>query len=266
MEGMEYGGIVVFSIMMALANIAGIGGGGIAIPIVMAFFHFNTKPAIAISSFSIFMTTLARFVMNFKLAHPEKKNSVIIDYNLVTIMMPTTLAGSQIGALILVVFPSLYIQIALTITLILLGGQSTMKAIEITKKENAAAAAAKKLNTVVDESQIKKEADEKKEEKPAADAEEGKTDEKYKTEENDEGKVSNFTLQNNEEKAPEDEDKKDDTNQEITKEQMAKMPEGDDKEDEVYAEIVLPENYEKEELASLKRSLKLETGHRQWLK
>ena len=102
----------------------------------MAFFHFNTKPAIAISSFSIFMTTLARFVMNFKLPHPEKKHSVVIDYNLVTIMMPTTLAGAQIGAFILVIFPSLYIQIALTITLIILGAQSTKKAIDITKKEN----------------------------------------------------------------------------------------------------------------------------------
>ena len=94
MEGIEYGGIVVFSIMMALANIAGIGGGGIAIPIVMAFFQFNTKPAIAISSFSIFMTTFARFVMNFKLPHPEKPYSVVIDYNLVAICMPTTLAGA----------------------------------------------------------------------------------------------------------------------------------------------------------------------------
>ena len=109
MEPAEYVGIVVFSIMMALANIAGIGGGGIAIPIVMAFFHFNTKPAIAISSFSIFMTTLARFIMNFKLPHPEKPHSVIIDYNLVAIMMPTTLAGAQIGAFILVIFPVLYI-------------------------------------------------------------------------------------------------------------------------------------------------------------
>ena len=134
--------------MMALANIAGIGGGGIAIPIVMAFFVFNTKPAIAISSFSIFMTTLARFIMNFKLEHPEKPNSVVIDYNLVAIMMPTTLAGAQIGAFILVVFPSLYIQIALIITLILLGAQSTKKAIDITKKENAAAAAKKKLGKV----------------------------------------------------------------------------------------------------------------------
>ena len=136
MEILEYFGIVVFALLMAMANIAGIGGGGVAIPIVMAFFHFNTKPAIAISSFSIFMTTLARFVMNFKLPHPEKKHSVVIDYNLVTIMMPTTLAGAQIGAFILVIFPSLYIQIALTITLIILGAQSTKKAIDITKKEN----------------------------------------------------------------------------------------------------------------------------------
>ena len=149
MEGAEYAGIVVFSIMMALANIAGIGGGGIAIPIVMAFFHFNTKPAIAISSFSIFMTTLARFVMNFRLQHPEKKHSVIIDYNLVAIMMPTTLAGAQIGAFILVVFPSLYIQVALTITLILLGLQSTKKAIDITRKENAEAEKKKKQLTSV---------------------------------------------------------------------------------------------------------------------
>ena len=94
MEVLEYFGIIVFALLMAMANIAGIGGGGVAIPIVMAFFHFNTKPAIAISSFSIFMTTLARFVMNFKLPHPEKKHSVVIDYNLVTIMMPTTLAGA----------------------------------------------------------------------------------------------------------------------------------------------------------------------------
>ena len=36
----------------------------------------------------------------------------------------------------MVIFPSLYIQIALTITLIILGAQSTKKAIDITKKEN----------------------------------------------------------------------------------------------------------------------------------
>jgi uncharacterized membrane protein YfcA len=121
---------------MALSNIAGIGGGGVAIPIIMATFVFTTKPAIAISSFSIFLTTLARFFMNFKERHPEKHNVVVIDYDLVTIMMPTTLAGAQVGAIILVTFPSLIIQVILTAMLGLLSVQSTFKAIEITKKEN----------------------------------------------------------------------------------------------------------------------------------
>lgn len=128
--------MIVFSIVMALANVAGIGGGGIAIPILIAFFFFTTKTAIAISSFSIFLTTFARFIMNFKEKHPDKANVVVIDYDLVTIMMPTNLAGAQIGALILVVFPSIIIQIILTLTLLALAIQSVFKAIEITKKEN----------------------------------------------------------------------------------------------------------------------------------
>ncbi len=110
----------MFAVVMALSNIAGIGGGGVAIPIIMAMFVFTTKPAIAISSFSIFLTTLARFVMNFKERHPDKHNVVVIDYDLVTIMMPTTLAGAQVGAIILVTFPSLIIQVILTAMLGLL--------------------------------------------------------------------------------------------------------------------------------------------------
>lgn len=137
--------MIVFSIVMALANIAGIGGGGVAIPILIAFFYFTTKTAIAISSFSIFLTTLARFIMNFKEKHPDKANVVVIDYDLVTIMMPTNLAGAQIGALILVVFPSIIIQIILTLTLLALAIQSVFKAIEITKKENQAKLEAMKV-------------------------------------------------------------------------------------------------------------------------
>ena len=92
--GLEVGGIIVFALVMALSNIAGIGGGGVAIPIIMAMFVFTTKPAIAISSLSIFLAALVRFILNFKERHPEKDNVVVIDYDLVTIMMPTTLAGA----------------------------------------------------------------------------------------------------------------------------------------------------------------------------
>jgi uncharacterized membrane protein YfcA len=60
----------------------------------MGMFGFDTKPSVAISSFAIFITTLASFLLNFKKKHPEKPNVVVIDYSLVTIMMPLVLIGS----------------------------------------------------------------------------------------------------------------------------------------------------------------------------
>jgi uncharacterized membrane protein YfcA len=77
-----------------MSNIAGIGGGGISVPILMGMFHFDTKQSVAISSFAIFITSLSSFIINFKKMHPEKKNVVLIDYTTVTIMMPLTLAGA----------------------------------------------------------------------------------------------------------------------------------------------------------------------------
>jgi hypothetical protein len=60
----------------------------------MAMFYLDTKPSVSISSFAIFVTSLASFLINFKKMHPEKKSVVLIDYNVVTIMMPLTLAGA----------------------------------------------------------------------------------------------------------------------------------------------------------------------------
>lgn len=55
----------MFALLMGLSNIAGIGGGGVAIPLIMALFVFETKPAIALSSFVIFVCTAVRWLYNF---------------------------------------------------------------------------------------------------------------------------------------------------------------------------------------------------------
>ena len=106
---------------MALCVVAGIGGGGIAVALVIAFFKFTTKPAVAISSFSILVNAVMRYIYNWRTKHPSKHGMVLIDYSLATIMSPTTLAGSQIGSIVLKVFPALYIQVLLTLLLGLLG-------------------------------------------------------------------------------------------------------------------------------------------------
>ena len=114
---LEMIGVFFFAFIMALCTVAGIGGGGIAISLIIAFFNFTTKEAVAISSLSILVCTMMRFIYNFKTMHPEKKNVILIDYSLVTIMMPTTIAGSQFGSVILKMFPALFIQVSLTLLL-----------------------------------------------------------------------------------------------------------------------------------------------------
>lgn len=150
--GLEIAGVIVFSIIKAASNVAGIGGGGITIPIVMQFFYFTTKPAIAISSFAILVGSFARFAVNWREKHPEKPYVVSIDYGMTMVMMPTTLAGAQIGSFILITFPSLAIQIMLTLMLAFLTYTSARKGCKIYAKETKQIKEAKekaKQNTAI---------------------------------------------------------------------------------------------------------------------
>jgi len=127
MEPKEWVGTFVFSLIMCLSNVAGIGGGGVAIPLAMYFFNLSTKPAIAISSFAIMVSTLARFFYNFNERHPEKPNCTSIDYNMTNVMMPLTMMGSLIGAFFYLLFPDLVITIILTLLLFALSFESGKK-------------------------------------------------------------------------------------------------------------------------------------------
>ena len=109
LKGKEWAGTFLFAAFMLLANVGGIGGGGIAIPMAMYFFGFDTKPAIAVSSFSIMWSTIARFFFNWGERHPEKELMVVIDYSMTNVMMPLTLIGTLIGAYIYISFPDLLI-------------------------------------------------------------------------------------------------------------------------------------------------------------
>ena len=140
MENQEIVGSFVFALVMLLSNVGGIGGGGVAIPLVMVFFNFSMKPAIAISSFSIMCATLARFFFNFSERHPEKPGCTSIDYGMTNVMMPLTMVGSLVGAYVYVAFPDLVLQIILTLLLFILMMESGRKFIQTYRKESAAQA------------------------------------------------------------------------------------------------------------------------------
>ena len=132
----EIGGIVAVIFFKALCTMAGVGGSAIIHPICIVLFGFVTKSAIPIATFATMIATLASFIANINAKHPEKKQTVLYDYGVISVMMPTTLAGAQIGSFLLVVMPSVIIQICLVIMLIGLMIQSGRKAAQICRKEN----------------------------------------------------------------------------------------------------------------------------------
>jgi uncharacterized membrane protein YfcA len=70
LEEVEFGGFIVVFAIIWLANMGGIGGGGMVIPIAMLLLRFDANNSIALSNFSIFLSSIIRYWMNRHKPHP----------------------------------------------------------------------------------------------------------------------------------------------------------------------------------------------------
>ena len=131
----EIVGIIVLPILLGISNVGGIGGGGLIIPVSIAFFGFSTREAIAVSNATIFGGALVRFFL-FSIweRHPHK-NVTIINYTAANIMMPVVLTGSYFGTILNVVMPEAVLGIVMTLLLIFLTYTTTKRGITMHKKE-----------------------------------------------------------------------------------------------------------------------------------
>jgi hypothetical protein len=107
-KGIEIGGTVVLTILMAMAVMSGIGGGGIIVPLLMIFYSLETKAAIAVSGFTILTGSVTRFIVTFNEKHPNK-DAVCIDYGITNIMLPTVLVGSIGGVFFNLALPAILV-------------------------------------------------------------------------------------------------------------------------------------------------------------
>ena len=101
----ELFGTIGLTILMAMAVMSGIGGGGIIVSLFMEFYQLNTREAIAVAGFTILVGAISRFGMTFRKRHPEK-NATIIDYSLANIMLPAVLVGSLFGVFLNMILSS----------------------------------------------------------------------------------------------------------------------------------------------------------------
>ena len=128
-------GIIVLPILLGVANIGGIGGGGLVIPVSIALFGFSTREAIAISNATIFGGALARyFCFSIWQRHPHKKTT-IVDYTVANVMMPAVLLGSYAGALLNVLVPEVLLTAAMTLLLFYLTYDAVKRGVKMYRKE-----------------------------------------------------------------------------------------------------------------------------------
>ena len=77
-----------------ITNVGGVGGGGIIMPVVMAFFKLDTKNAVALSNLSLSIASTIRFILNANRPHPLKNGKgLLIDLNLTSIILPMIVSG-----------------------------------------------------------------------------------------------------------------------------------------------------------------------------
>lgn len=130
MKPLEFWGMLLTLGALWLTNMGGIGGGGTVVPLAMLFFRFDAKNAIALSNFSIFLSSLIRFLVNAHRPHPLKNGKgLLVDMNLSILMLPLIVSGVSIGVILNIWLPNLIVIGSYAIGLTYLGHGVWRKAV-----------------------------------------------------------------------------------------------------------------------------------------
>ncbi|CAH0515318.1 unnamed protein product [Peronospora belbahrii] len=101
----EISGSIGAFVATILASGAGLGGGGLLVPLYMILMEKSSHEAVPLSKATIFGGAIASFLLNVRKHHPLVRNRPLIDYETILLMEPMTLAGTIIGVNMNAVFP-----------------------------------------------------------------------------------------------------------------------------------------------------------------
>lgn len=127
--------LAIFGLMIAAGG--GIGGGGLLVPIYILVMGFSPKHGIPLSNVTVFGGAIANFVLNSRKRHPLADRP-LIDWDLILVMEPLTIAGALIGAFLNKVLPEQLLTFMLVLLLSFTAYNSLKKAIKMYKAESRA--------------------------------------------------------------------------------------------------------------------------------
>jgi uncharacterized membrane protein YfcA len=104
------------SALSMVATTAGLGGGAVYSAILMFVENFSAMETFPISTFIILCCALSTYIIGIKdkIENPQHK---FVDYELVLVFCPTMLIGTKIGVIWNRMFPSLFLNMLLILSL-----------------------------------------------------------------------------------------------------------------------------------------------------
>jgi len=134
--GRDIAGFIVASVLIMVAAGGGIGGGGVLVPTYIFVLGFEPKYAIPLSNCTILGSSLSNLVLNVNKRHPFADRP-LIDWDMILMMEPLTIAGALVGTFINVLLPPWVITVMLVILLVLTARKTLNKGIKKYKAESA---------------------------------------------------------------------------------------------------------------------------------
>ena len=134
LDSSDYIGVCCAIVGLMVAAGAGLGGGGILVPIYILVMGFSPKHAIPLSNVTVFGGAIANAVLNANKRHPLTDRP-LVDWDLILVMEPLTIGGALVGAFLNKVLPSELLVIMLVLLLAFTAYTSLVQAVKMYKAE-----------------------------------------------------------------------------------------------------------------------------------
>ncbi len=122
-------------VTIALGNAVGIGGGAIIVTTCYVLMNFTLLQSVAVANMTIFWAMFSGFIVHFNHKHPLK-NATLVDYGIVQCQLPLIGLGTFIGSQANEWLPDLVMSIFLFLLLLYITFESTMKGLDMMRKED----------------------------------------------------------------------------------------------------------------------------------
>jgi len=131
----DYVGFAISAFLIMVAAGGGIGGGGVLVPTYIFVLGFSPHLAIPLSNATILGSSLANCILNAKKRHPTA-NRPLIDWDIMLVMEPVTIAGSVVGTYVNALMPPWLLCVLLVLLLGLTTIKTSIKGVQMYRKES----------------------------------------------------------------------------------------------------------------------------------